>query len=100
MISLIMPIIFFLSPFVLSNPTYAIIPKLHEKNLEEIIKNSPSENQHINLGASPIDIGVNEDTNTIYVTNYDDDTISVINGQNDTKIGDVKVGSKSHRYSC
>ena len=43
-----------------------------------------------------MDIAVNEDTNTIYVMNGLDDTVSVINGTSNTKIGDdIQVGNGS-----
>jgi YVTN family beta-propeller protein len=39
-------------------------------------------------------IGVTSETDTIYVANRDDDTVSVIDGQNNTKIGkDIPVGA-------
>jgi YVTN family beta-propeller protein len=82
-----------ISTFVLSNLAYAqenII--LHQKTLDEITTHTPSENPHIAVGKSPRAIAINEDTNTVYVASRDDGTISVIDGANNTKMGNIKVG--------
>ena len=79
---------------IFSNPTYGLknFTQLHEKTLEEITKHSFSEqNPSISVGDGPIAIGVNYNTNTIYVANRDDDTVSVINGSTNSKIGDISV---------
>jgi YVTN family beta-propeller protein len=93
---IILIIIVLVSVVVLSNLTYAQEnQELHQKTLYEITKNtSPKQNPHITVGKSPSAIGVNLDTNTIYVANCDDNTVSVIDGKNKTKIGDdIKVGA-------
>ena len=69
--------------------------ELHQKTLYEI-KNHTFSNKtsSIPVGKSPIAIGVNQETNTIYVVNLLDDTVSVIDGENNTKIGkDIPVGN-------
>jgi len=46
----------------------------------------------IDVGASPIEIAVNPATNTIYMTNQDD-TISVIDGSNNSVVDTIDVGT-------
>jgi YVTN family beta-propeller protein len=73
------------------NFTYA--QELHQKTLYEITKYTPKENAYINVGRHPSAIGVNPDTDKIYVANNGDNTVSVIDGDNNTKIGkDIPVG--------
>src|SRR6476620_9485731 len=89
--------ILLLTSFVLifSN-TYAFLyPEVHEKTLYEIANQSSSKQiAHIPVGNAPETIGVNSYTNTMYVANYLDNTVSVIDGENHTKIGnDIPVGS-------
>ena len=78
---------------VLSNLTYAQedVP-LHEKSLYEITNHTSKQSSFITVGSEPTDIGVNSFTNTIYVANFEDNTVSVINGKNNTKIKDIEVG--------
>ena len=87
---------FILSIVILSNVAYAQqdSPELHEKTLEEITKDISSQQEpHIDVGDKPTAIGVNPKTNRIYVANQDDGTVSVIDGSNNTKIGnDIPVG--------
>jgi YVTN family beta-propeller protein len=68
---------------------------LHEKTLYEIIKHSTSNSYpHIDVGKFPIAIAINHNTNTIYVANADDNTVSIINGTTNTKIGEnILVGN-------
>jgi YVTN family beta-propeller protein len=47
----------------------------------------------IPVGAGPQGIAVNENTNRIYVTNYSDNTVSVIDGNTDSVIATVPVGT-------
>ena len=47
---------------------------------------------HIPTGKSPSAIGIDEIAHRIYVANEGDDTISVIDGQKNTKIKDIPVG--------
>ena len=50
------------------------------------------------MGESPVDIGVNQLTGTIYVVNIGNGTVSVINGTTNTKIGkDIPVGDGRYR---
>jgi YVTN family beta-propeller protein len=92
---IILNIIVVVSVVVLSDVTYAReILELHKKTLYEITKHTSSkENPHITVGKVPSAISVNDITNTIYVANQEDNTVSVIDGKNNTKIGDdIKVG--------
>jgi YVTN family beta-propeller protein len=59
-------------------------------------KHTPSEqNPHITVGKTPAAIDVNLFENKIYVANYGDGTVSVIDGITNTKIGDdIKVGNR------
>jgi YVTN family beta-propeller protein len=78
------------------NLTYAQQDEsLHQKTLYEITKHTSStQSPHITVGkGDDIRIGVNSNRNIIYVANSDDGTVSVIDGYNNTKIGDIKVGS-------
>ena len=81
----------------LSNFTYAEDNlKLHQKILYEITKYTPSkQNAYIIVGEQPLGIGVNNVTNTIYVANQGDNSVSVIDGKNNTKIiKDIHVGKE------
>ena len=85
-----------------SNFTYAQENlELHKKTLYEITKDIPSkQNAHITVGQTPTGIGINFLTNRIYVANSGDNTVSVIDDKNNTKIGnDIPVG-KSFRNRC
>jgi YVTN family beta-propeller protein len=67
---------------------------LHKKTLYEI-GHRPHSNEisGISVGNGPSAIGVNDFTNTIYVTNSLGDTVSVINRENNSKIGNnIPVG--------
>jgi len=80
-----------------SNVTYSLkdFPELHEKTFDEIIKHSSTkQNPGIPIGRGPFAISVNPSTNTIFVANRADDTVSVINGTSNSRIGDyIPVGS-------
>ena len=39
------------------------------------------------------DIAINPDLNTVYVTNTGSDTVSVISGENNTKLIDIPIGN-------
>ena len=77
-----------------SNNVYAQ-KELHQETLYEIANhNSSNEISAIPVGKNPSAIGVNGHTNTIYVVNFGNNTVSVIDGKNNTKIGnDIPVGS-------
>ena len=66
---------------------------LHQKTLYDIIKHiSSNHNSHIPVGKGPKSIGFNSYENTIYVANSGDNTVSVIDVTNNTKIKDIPVG--------
>ena len=75
----------------------AFAQPLHEKTLYRMV-NEPlnSEiNSQIDVGDRPTVIAFNSNTETIYVVNAGSDTVSVISGENNTKIGeDITVGKK------
>jgi YVTN family beta-propeller protein len=78
----------------LSNFTHAREPlELHQKTLDVISNHtSPSEQiAHITVGKNPTSI-TSGDEYRIYVANRADDTVSVIDEKNNTKIMDIKVG--------
>ena len=100
---LIFNIIVLTSFVVLFSNTYAFLyPEVHEKTLYEITNQSSSKQiAHIPVGNAPETIGVNSHTNMIYVANYLDNTVSVIDGENNTKIGnDIEVGEGLIGYRC
>ncbi len=70
---------------------------LHDRTLDEITKPTSGFNKtaYIDVGDSPISIAINGRTSLVYVVNTDSGTVSVISGQNNTKIGeDIPVGNK------
>src|SRR5215467_9558008 len=76
-----------------SNSTYAQNTILHQKTLPEITKYTPEENAYISVGKFSDAIGVKNITNTIYVANAGDGTVSVIDGNTNTKLAkDIHVG--------
>jgi YVTN family beta-propeller protein len=87
-------IIVLTSLVVLLDDTYALLyPEVHKKTLYEITNQSSKQIAHIPVGNAPETMGINIHTNTIYVANYLDNTLSVIDGENNTKIGnDIPVG--------
>jgi YVTN family beta-propeller protein len=82
---------------ILSSNAFAQI--LHNQTLYEVAKQTSglNENAHIDVGSSPVSIGVLENkvtlTYTVYVANSGSNTVSVISAENNTKIGeDISVG--------
>ena len=87
---------------ILSNNAFA--QKLHDMTLDERLKQSPvlERNSQIDVGDSPVAVAVADtfigglgfgiNTNTVYVANSFSDTVSVISGENNTKIKDIPVG--------
>ncbi len=73
--------------------TYAqYSPYLHDKTLYEITKQKSTQIPHITVGAFPSAIGFDSFTDKIYVANAATNTVSVIDGFNNTKIGkDIPV---------
>ena len=90
---LILNSIGFVTVAAFSNNAYAQ-EELHQKTLYEIANHTSShEIPSIPVGKGPSAIGVNLNTNTIYVANKEDNTVSVIDGKNNSKIGkDIPVG--------
>jgi YVTN family beta-propeller protein len=88
--------IMILAPVVIvSNNAFA--QRLHDQTLYEVVKQRPGlgENAQIDVGKAPLDIAVNTATNTIYVANARSNSISVISGENNTKIGeDILLGDE------
>ena len=70
---------------------------LHNQTLFDIVNQRNLLNQHpeVLTDYTPSRIAVNEDTNTIYVTNQNSNILSVISGENHTKINYVLVGDES-----
>src|SRR4051812_36378447 len=92
---IVLNIIVLVSVVVLSSLVHAQEnQELHQKTLYEITKQTFSKPYpHIAAGNNPSAIDVDYETNVIYVANYDDDTVSVIDGKTNTKIrDDIKVG--------
>ena len=80
--------------------TYAQeIQDLHQKTLYELAKpTSPSQSAHITVGKTPLFLRVDILRHKVYVANTFDNTISVIDTINNTKIGDdIKVGNRPDR---
>src|SRR5919112_251532 len=86
-------IVVFVSVVVLSNLIYAQENReLNQKNLHEMTKHTSSnQNPHITVGKIPEAIVWH--LGNIYVVNSGDDTVSVIDADNNTKVGpDIQVG--------
>jgi YVTN family beta-propeller protein len=71
---------------------------LDDKTLEGITFNSPSEYPHIKVGKRPVAIDVLSDVaggiHTVYVVNSKDNTVSVIDGIDNTNTrNDINVGA-------
>jgi len=74
-----------------SNFTYAL---LHNQTLYEITKQKPKQIAHISVGSFPTAIGVDGDTDTVYVANWGDNTVSVIDGKVNEVVGRVMFNIK------
>ena len=53
----------------------------------------------INVGLIPIDIAVNSKTNKIYVSNFGDNTVSIINGGDNSIISTISIGNAPYGIS-
>jgi YVTN family beta-propeller protein len=53
----------------------------------------------ITVGNSPQDVSVNPDTNKAYVANYDDNTVSVIDGRTNKVLSTINVGNTPYGVS-
>jgi YVTN family beta-propeller protein len=78
---------------ILSNNTFA--QSLHDKTLDEVVNQTSGldESAQIEVGDNPRSIHINEKTNTIYIVNFLSDSVSVISGENNTRIKDIPVGN-------
>jgi len=67
---------------------------LHDRRLSEVVNQTSraQENSQVYVGHEPFSIEVDETTNTVYVVYHDPDVVSVISGENNTKIKDIDVG--------
>jgi YVTN family beta-propeller protein len=67
------------------------VQQLHQRTLYELSNHTlPSQSAHINVGRTPVAIGVI--LGKVYVANLDDSTVSVIDTANNSKIKDIMVG--------
>jgi YVTN family beta-propeller protein len=85
--------IMILAPVVIvSNDAFA--QTLHDQTLYEVVKQRPGlgENSQIDVGDLPSIVGFDERRGTVYVANYDSNTVSVISGESNKKIKDIHVG--------
>jgi DNA-binding beta-propeller fold protein YncE len=92
---IVLNIIVLVSVVVLSNLTYAqgqlgphitVGKELHQKTLYEITKHTSStQGAHITVGKEPVAIGVDYLIHRLYVANYGDGTVSVIDANNNSK---------------
>src|ERR1041385_5461900 len=73
--------------------------KLHQKTLYEITKHSPDQNPSIKVGKQPIAIAVDPFTDTVYVANFDDNSVSAISRLNNTEVGRIAVGDRPNAIS-
>lgn len=73
--------------------------KLHQKTLYEITKHNPDQNPSIKVGKQPIAIAVDPFTDTVYVANFDDNSVSAISRLNNTEIGRIAVGDRPNAIS-
>jgi YVTN family beta-propeller protein len=71
-------------------PNVAYAQTLHERTLYELAKQTSGlhDTAQIDLGHPPQSIAVDEDTNTVYVANEFSNSVSVISGENHTRIGE------------
>jgi YVTN family beta-propeller protein len=60
------------------------------------IINTCSRHHAVNTGQHPIALSTNPPTNKIYVANYDDNTVSVIDGKTNRVINIVNVGKNPY----
>ena len=67
---------------------------LHDRTLDEMVNQTDElkNSTQIEVGDSPIAIGINTNTNRVYVVNYRSDSVSVIDGDTNQKIIDIPVG--------
>jgi YVTN family beta-propeller protein len=70
---------------------------LHNRTVYEAVKQTSGlqETPQVDVGDLPSAIAVDSTSNSVYVANSDSDTVSVISGENNTKIGeDIPVGEQ------
>jgi len=93
---IIFNIIVLTSFVLLFSNTYAFLyPEVHEKTLYEITNQSSSKQiAHIPVGNAPETIGVNSYTNTMYVANNWDNSVSVIDGKANKVVAKVTFSTE------
>ena len=77
--------------FIITSNAYS--QTLHDKTLDEMI-NQPLDsktNSKIDVGKYPVAININEDNNTIYVANSGSKSITVVDGDTNTQLEDIKI---------
>jgi YVTN family beta-propeller protein len=92
---LISEIIAFAIVVMLSNSAFAQ-QTLHDKRSSEVVNQNSraQESSQIDVGASSHGIDVNEREDIVYVVKYNRDSVSIISGANNRKIGeDIPVGN-------
>ena len=80
-------------------PNNAFAQTLHDRTLYEVVKQTPEveKNSQIDVGELPSAIDINYATNTVYVANSYSNSVSVINGSDNTKIGeDIAVETRPY----
>jgi YVTN family beta-propeller protein len=67
---------------------------LNDRRLSEVVNQASSSQQssQIDVGEAPSAIGVSEEMNTVYVAKPDSNIVSVISGEDNTRIKDIEVG--------
>jgi len=69
--------------------------ELHEKTLDYLYVKPPNSKlvAHIATGNTAMSLGVDPFAHRVYVANYDDNTVSVINASSDKEITRIPVGT-------
>ncbi|MBU0491475.1 MAG: hypothetical protein KKA73_25435 [Chloroflexi bacterium] len=64
-----------------------------ETNRLHVIGEGVGAYAHVGVGRRPKFVAVNPNTNRIYTSNYDDGTVTVVDGNTNTTMGTIKVGT-------
>jgi YVTN family beta-propeller protein len=70
---------------------------LHDRRFSEVVNQTSSsqQNPQIDVGGIPRAIGVSEAKNTVYVVKNEPNIVSVISGEDNTRIKDIEFGGNS-----